>query len=236
MFRLFYWLYLYFNYGDMKKIGCAVVLTFFATCIVCGQTKKIYTHPQFDSIAKDHSLLAILPFDVTIKLRPGKRKELKEGELKILERTEGDSVQSAIQTYFLKQKTKSSFKVNFQDISTTNAGLAKNNWTVDSLKVKTREEICHYLGVDGIISGTVHTDKPFSREVSFALGYLTGELFSGKTNSGKCTINVHEGKTGELLWKYEKKLSRELPGSDINSVINAMMRKASKKFPYEDIK
>jgi hypothetical protein len=217
----------------MKKIGCAVVLTFFAACIVCGQTKKIYTHPQFDSIAKDHSLVAILPFDVTIKLRPRQKKELKEGELETLERTEGDSVQSAIQTYILKQKTKKEFKVNFQDISTTNALLAKNNWTVDSFKVKTRQEICHYLGVDGIISGTLHTDKPLSGEVSFGLGILTG--FWGKTNSGICTINVYEGKAGELLWKYEKKLSRSF-GSDINSVIDAMMQKASRKFPYEDIK
>jgi len=219
----------------MKKIGCAVVLTLLATCIVCGQKKKIYKHPQFDSIAKDHSLLAILPFEVTIKLRPGQRKELKEGQLKTMERTEGDSVQSALQTYFLKQKTRASFKVNFQDISTTNAGLAKNNWTVDSLKVKTREEICHYLGVDGIISGTIHTEKPFSGEVSVALEILTASWFSGKTNSGICTINIYEGKTGELVWKYENKLSRE-SGSSINSVINTMMRKAAKKFPYKDIK
>ncbi|MFI5131534.1 MAG: hypothetical protein ACHQFX_16140 [Chitinophagales bacterium] len=215
----------------MKKIVCAVVLTFFAACIVCGQRKEIYTHPRFDSIAKDHFLLAILPFDVTINLRPAQKKKLKEGELENLERTEGDSVQSAIQTYFLNQKTKKEFKVNFQDISTTNALLAKNNWTVDSFKVKTREEICQYLGVDGIISGTLLTDKPISEEVYLILsGWIPV-----KTNSGICTINVHEGEAGELLWKYEKKLSRGL-GSGINSVIEAMMRKASRKFPYEDIK
>jgi hypothetical protein len=231
-------MYLYLNYGNMKKIVCAVVLTFFAACIVCGQRKEIYTHPQFDSIAKDHSLLAILPFDVTINLRPGEKKKLKEGELETLERTEGDSVQSAIQTYFLNQKTKKEFKVNFQDISTTNALLAKNNWTVDSFKVKTREEICHYLGVDGIISGTLLTDKPVSEEVSFTRLILTRAWIPvgyGKTNSGICAINVHEGKAGELLWRYEKKLSRGL-GSDINSVIDAMMHKASIKFPYLDIK
>ena len=222
----------------MKKKVCTVVLTFFASCVVCGQTKEIYIHPHFDSIAKDHSLLAILPFDVTINLRPGQMKKLKKGELETLERKEGDSVQSAIQTYFLNQKTKKEFKVNFQDISTTNAQLAKNNWTVDSFKVITKEEICHYLGVDGIISGTLLTDKPVSEEVSFTRSILTPwwvPVGNGKTNSGKCTINVYEGKAGELLWKYEKTLSRSL-GSDINSVIDAMMHKASRKFPYEDIK
>lgn len=200
-----------------------------------AQTKEIYTHPDFDSIAKDHSSLAILPFDVTINLRPKQKEKLKEGELETLQKKEGEGVQSAIQTYFLKQKKEDGFKVNFQDVSKTNALLAKSNWSQDSLKSKTREEICALLGVDGIISGTLFTDKPLSEGASLAIIFLTNGWLGGPTNSGKCTINVHEAKAGELLWKYEKTLSRSL-GSDINTVINAMMRKASHRFPYEDIK
>ena len=210
-------------------------MSFFSAFILCGQTKEIYTHPQFDSIAKDHSILAILPFDVTINLRPKQKEKLKDGELETLQKNEGEGVQSAIQTYFLKQKKEDGFKVNFQDVSKTNALLAKSNWTRDSLKSKTREEICALLGVDGIISGTLFTDKPLSEGASFAMTFFTDGWFGGHTNSGKCTINVHEAKAGELIWKYEKTLSRSL-GSDINSIINAMMRKASRKFPYEDIK
>jgi hypothetical protein len=219
----------------MKKIGCTIVLAFFAACIACAQTKEIYTHPQFDSLAKDHSILAILPFDVTINLKHKQKEKLKDGELENLQKKEGEGVQSAIQTYFLEQKTKKIFKLKFQDISKTNALLAKSNWTIDSMKAKTREEICFLLGVDGIISGTLFTDKPMSEAGSLALAFLSDGWLWGPTNSGKCTINIHETKAGELLWKYEKTLSRSL-GSDINSVINAMMRKASKKFPYEDIK
>jgi len=155
--------------------------------------------------------------------------------LETLQKNEGEGVQSAIQTYFLKQKKEDGFKVNFQDVSKTNALLAKSNWTRDSLKSKTREEICALLGMDGIISGTLFTDKPLSEGASFAMTFFTDGWFGGHTNSGKCTINVHEAKAGELIWKYEKTLSRSL-GSDINSIINAMMRKASRKFPYEDIK
>ena len=57
----------------------------------------------------------------------------------------------------------------------------------------------------------------------------------GPTNTGNCTINIHEAKAGKLLWRYEKELSRGL-GSNTNTIINAMMRKASKVFPYENIK
>lgn len=217
----------------MKKLGLTILLCGVIVISSRAQTKEIYTNPRFDSIAKDHSNLAILPFDVTINLRPKQKEKLKEGEIENLQKKEGEGVQSAIQTYFLKQKKEDEFKVNFQDVSKTNALLAKSNWTQDSLKSKTREEICALLGVDGIISGTLFTTKPLSEGASLAIFFLTDGW--GPTNSGKCTINVHEAKAGELLWKYEKTLSRSL-GSDINSIINAMMRKASRKFPYEDIK
>jgi hypothetical protein len=217
----------------MKKLGLTILLYGVIVISPRAQTKEIYTNPRFDSIAKDHSILAIIPFDVTINLRPREKEKMKPGEFETLLKKEGEAVQSAIQTYFLKQKEEESFRVNFQDVSKTNALLAKNNWTSDSLRTKTKEELCSLLGVDGVISGTLFTEKPMSEGASIAFGVITG--FWGPTNSGKCTINVHEGKQSELLWKYEKTLSRAL-GSDINSVINTMMRKASRKFPYEDIK
>ncbi|MEO6611121.1 MAG: hypothetical protein ABIT05_03280 [Chitinophagaceae bacterium] len=218
----------------MKRTIVAILAFYFITLHQAGaQTKEIYTSPHFDSIAPHHSQLAIIPFDVSLNLRPKEKEKLKPGELEALQKKEGDAVQSAIHTYFLKKKEKEDFKVNFQDISRTNALLAKNGWTADTLRTKTKEELCSLLGVDGVISGTLFTDKPMSQEASVAIGIVFGVWTP--TNSGKCTINVHDGKGGELLWKYEKTLSRSL-GSDINTVINTMMRKASKRFPYEDIK
>jgi len=216
------------------KITLLLFALYFVSAHNAGaQTKEIYTSPHFDSIAQRHSQLAIIPFDVSLNLRPKEKEKLKPGELEALQKKEGDAVQSAIQTYFLKKKEKEDFKVNFQDISKTNALLAKNGWNTDTLRTRTKEELCSLLGVDGVISGTLFTDKPMSQEASVAIGVVFGVWTP--TNSGKCTINVHDGMGGELLWKYEKTLSRSL-GSDINTVINTMMRKASKRFPYEDIK
>ena len=214
-----------------------------------GQTLENYTHPLFDSIAKDHVVLAILPFDVTIRLRPREMKKLDIDEFEKMEETQGLVVQSGLHTYFLKKKEEGNFKVFFQDISKTNALLAKAGWTSDSLKSKTMKQICRKLETDGVISGTLFTKKLLSDEASVALNaaavglsvvsaFFGGDVWlggAGPANSGIFTINVFEGKKNELLWKYEVKLSRGL-GSDINSIMNAMMRKATKKFPYEDIK
>ena len=233
----------------MKKIIWSVLLILSTTQVLFGQTLENYTHPLFDSIAKDHAVLSILPFNVTLRLRPREMKKLDIDEFEKMEATQGLVVQSGLHTYFLKKREKDSFKVSFQDISQTNALLEKAGWTSDSLRKKTMKQICRKLGTDGVISGTVVTKKLLSDEASVALNaaalglaaasaLLVGDVFlsgAGPTNSGTFAINVYEGKKNVLLWKYEKKLSRGL-GSDINSVINALMRKASKKFPYEDLK
>lgn len=233
----------------MKKIICSALIIVFSTPILYGQTTEIYTHPEFDSIAKGHTLLAILPFKVMLRLRPKAAKKLEPEDFEKLEKIEGEAVQAALQSYFLKQKEKDSFKVSFQDIHQTNAILTQAGWTDDSLRLKTTKQICRKLKVDGLISGTVMTRKLLSDEGAAALTALgigvaaLGTLFggtpewpvSGPTNTGNCTINIHEAKAGKLLWRYEKELSRGL-GSNTNSIINAIMRKASKKFPYEDIK
>jgi hypothetical protein len=233
----------------MKKIICSALILFFSTPILYGQTTEIYTHPEFDSIAKGHTLLAILPFKVMLRLRPKAAKKLEPEDFEKLEKIEGEAVQAALQSYFLKQKAKDSFKVSFQDIHETNAILTQARWTDDSLRLKTTKQICRKLKVDGLISGTVMTKKLLSDEGAAALtalgigaaavGAMFGEAYgwpvSGPTNTGNCTINIHEAKAGKLLWRYEKELSRGL-GSNTNSIINAIMRKASKKFPYEDIK
>jgi hypothetical protein len=146
-----------------------------------------------------------------------------------MQKDEGMAVQSALQTYFLKRKGQHNFEISFQDISTTNAQLAKNNIDPNQLEKYTPRELAEMLEVDAVITGILATDKPMSDGASLALGLVVG--FYGPTNSGKCTININDGATGDLLWKYEKTLSRSL-GSDTNTVINTMMRKASRQLPY----
>jgi hypothetical protein len=192
--------------------------------------KEIYTNPDFASLAKNEQTLAILPFTVTLHLRPNERAKMSDEDLKKMELQEGLDVQSAMQSYFLHKKEKKDFTVSFQDIDKTNLLLKKAGISPDSLANYSAQDLAKILGVDGVISGTLTSDKPMSEGAAVAVGVLTG--FYGHTNSGKCTINIHDASTGKLMWKYEKSLSRGL-GSSINTIINTMMSKASRKFPYE---
>ena len=217
----------------MKKLlSTSVFLCLMATLPMAeAQTiRSIYTSPNFSQLTKDHKELAIIPFEAVVKLRPKQMKDMSAEDLARLEEQEGESVQSALYSYFLKRQSKNDYTVGFQDISRTNALLAKNGITYENMGEFTIEELAEMLEVDGVITGRITTDKPMSEGGAIALGLLTG--ISAPTNSGKIGVSIKDGATGELLWNYEKALARSM-GSDNNQIINALMRKASRKFPYK---
>lgn len=204
----------------------------FVACIVVSaqaQTREIYVNDNFAAVAASHKVVAILPFKTIIKLRPKQMERMTPEQFQQLQKDEGLAVQSAIHSYLLKRKDQHNLRIKFLDVMTTNALLAKGNVTQENIDTFTPKELAEMLNVDAVISGVLSTDKPMSEGASVALGILVG--FYGPTNSGKCTININDGPSGELMWKYEKTLSRSL-GSDTNTVINTIMRKASRQLPY----
>jgi hypothetical protein len=201
----------------------------FGAFTVSSQTKEIYVNPAFSELTKTHEKLAVLPFKAIIKLRPKEMERMTPEQFSQLQKDEGIAVQSAILSYLLKRKEQHDFKISFQDMNTTNALLAKNNVDQSNIDTFTPKELAEILQVDGVVTGILMTDKPMSDGASLAMGVLVG--FYGSTNSGKCTISINDGATGELLWKYDKTLARSL-GSDTNTIINAIMRKASRQLPY----
>ena len=214
----------------MKHLSLTVLLALFTTLLASAQTREIYTSPKFKLLTKDHKTLAVLPFRTTLQLRPAEVK--KNGGIegvRVLEEREGLGVQSALQSYLLKQKGDNDITVDVQDVARTNALLAKNGMTSEKTLTMTMEELAQMLGVDGVISGTFESSQPMSGGAAVAMLMVGG--FSGPTNTGKLVININDGRSGELLWKYDKSLSRGF-GSDTNSIITTIMRKASRQFPY----
>lgn len=214
----------------MKQFITTVLLLSMTTAGV-AQTREIYTNANFKTLAKDHKTLAILPFKTTLTLRP-KEVEKNGGPAGVaaLEKREGLGVQGAVHSYFLKRKESNDLTVDVQDPARTNALLDRNAVTYETMASFTSEEIAKILGVDGVVSGTFQSTQPMSNEAAVAMSLLVG--FGGSTNTGKTVISINDGKTGELLWKYDKTLSRGF-GSNTNTIITTIMRKASRQFPYD---
>ena len=132
-------------------------------------------------------------------------------------------------SWFLRRSEKFHYTVTFQDVSRTNALLKKAGLNYNDLASKDKAEVAQILGVDAVIQNRSSMDKPMSEGAAVALGLLVGVW--GSTNNVQTTINIHDGKSGNLLWKYDYQASGTV-GSSTTRLVDALMKNASKKFPY----
>ena len=54
----------------------------------------------------------------------------------------------------------------------------------------------------------------------------------GDADYGRIGIKISDGKSGKLLWRYEKKINKK-SGKNTKDLIDLMMKQATKKFPYD---
>jgi len=207
----------------MKKL---VVLILLLSSAYVSAQKNIFLSNRFDALSEDHEVLAIIPFLTRLDLEDNTNKS----SLSELEEKEGYAVQNALETYFSRGKKRKKFSVEFQNIENTNAILAKNEISYKNIDIYTTKELCKILKVDGIISGTLDLNILLSKGIPTNFSFLDYVL--GDSNYGRIGIKVSDGNTGKLLWKYEKQINKK-SGKNTNALIEGMMRKATKKFPYE---
>ncbi|MBK8139574.1 MAG: hypothetical protein IPK57_00135 [Chitinophagaceae bacterium] len=141
----------------------------------------------------------------------------------------GFAIQDKMYSWFLRRSDKYQYTVTFQDVTRTNALLKQAGIGYNDLAAKDRTELAKLLGVDAVLQDRTSMDKPMSDGAAVAVGVIFGMW--GSTNSVQTTINIHDGNTGNLLWKYDYQAQGSV-GSSAENLVNALMRNASKKFPY----
>ncbi|TDU43889.1 hypothetical protein BXY82_1310 [Gelidibacter sediminis] len=212
----------------MKKLLPAIFLIAFI--INAKSQTNLYENPQFDDIAKTHKSIAITPFKTQVKLRPKQMKDMTSEQLDRIEKSEGEGIQTAMYSWFLKRKKRGDMQtIEIQDPKATTALLNKKDINYTNISNYTPQELAEILGVDAVISGDFETDKPMSEGASIALGLLVG--FWGSTNSAVINMSVHNAEDGVLLWNYNKKVKGGM-GSSSEDLINILMRKASRRLSY----
>jgi hypothetical protein len=203
-------------------------LIIFSSNLIFSQT-NLFENPDFDEIAKNHKIIGVIPFKTSVTLRPKQMKDITPEQLDRMEKSEGESIQSAMHSWFLKREKRGTLSVDVQNIETTNAKLKKAGVNIENHETFTPLELAKILEVDAIIMGTFETNKPMSEGASVALGLLIG--FWGATNSATINLNIYNAVDGILLINYNKKVRGSI-GSDNDDLINTLMRKASRRIAY----
>lgn len=188
--------------------------------------KDIYVSDKFDELSKDHNTLAILPFFTYLDLD----KNIERPELRKLEEKEGYAVQNALETYFGRGRKRKKFSVEFQNTKNTNAILAQHDITYDNIDTFTIKELSKILEVDGVISGNLDLNILLSQGVPSEFSFI--DYILGDANYGNIGIKISDGITGKLIWKYEHEINKK-SGKNTDDLIDRMMRKATRKFPYD---
>lgn len=214
----------------MRKKSLVFVCILFAAMQACAQfegAKQTYSAPNLKTELAKQKVVAILPFETSITYkRPPKNYDSsanKNEELNIAK-----NLQQSMFTYLLRKADK--YTVTFQDVDRTNA-LLKSKGVYNQLDVLTADSICKILGVDAVIKCRYSYEKTASEAGAIAKTILFGSM-GGKTGSGSLTMQVYNGTDGNLLWRFYKAMDDNVMSST-DQLMERMMRKVSRNFPYE---
>ena len=191
-------------------------------------SKQVFTSPKLKETIALHKTVAILPFTATISYKRVP-KDYNADANKADEQKLATNMQQGMYTYLLRKAN--DFSVSFQDVERTNA-LLKQKGIYEKIGELTQDSICKVLGVDAAIKCSYAYERTGSEAGAIAKTILLG-VGTGKTGSGSLLMQIYNGKDGELLWRFFKEMNEDVMGS-ANLVMERMMRKVARNFPYEN--
>ncbi len=214
----------------MKKIIYTLASFLVATLSFAQfeSAKQIFTSPKIKEVIAKHKTVAILPFKATINYKRMPKNFDAEAN-KQEEKKLGESMQAGMYTYLLRKSDK--YTVSFQETERTNA-LLKKAGVYDKLDEMLPDTLAKILGVDAVIKASYSYEKTGSEAGAIAKTILLG-AGAGKTGDGALTMQVYDGFSGELLWRFFKEMNENMM-SNSNEIMERMMRKVSRNFPYEN--
>lgn len=213
------------------QIGFLILLSTYGV----AQT-NLYVHPEAESFVGQTKTLAIMPIHTSFFINPIDFASLSDEEIPKIERKMAYEIQESMHSWFLKRQKKGKVRVSIQPIIQTNQILQENN--IDPLfdLDLSITELCDLLGVDALVVGSLKTDKLLPEFVS--VGIIALEMFdvlpdsedTPVNNTATLSLEIYHS-TGELVVDYLKHVEGHL-GSSQSSLINRLMRKATRRIPY----
>ena len=209
----------------MKKI-LLIASLFFYTDIFSQSERQIFEYPNLKSLISTAKKVAILPFNVSISYEK-MPKGMSLDQIKDNEKAESIQMQQGMYTYLLRKLD--NYSVSFQEVDRTNS-LLKKNGVFDNLDDVLSDSLCKILGVDAIIKSSWTYAKTGSEAGAIASALLLG--VSKGTGSGQLVMQINSAKDGEMVWRMSKEMT-ESAFSSANALMEQMMRKVGRVFPFE---
>ena len=103
----------------------------------------------------------------------------------------------------------------------------------DKLDETLKDSICKILKVDAVIYASYAYEKTASDAGAIAKSLLLNPILlrGSSVASGLLIMNINDGTTGELIWRFTKEMNEGVISS-ANEMVERMMRKVARNFPY----
>jgi hypothetical protein len=210
----------------MKNIISVIVFLLFTFSGFSQSAKQIFESPDLKSMIYTAKTVAILPFKVSISYKRTP-KDVSLEQIKDNEKAESVQMQQGMYTYLLRKAK--DYTVSFQEVDRTNA-LLKKAGIFDNIDEVLSDSICKILGVDAVIKSSYSYQKTGSQGAAIATVLLFG--VATNTGSGQLVMQINRAKDGGMMWRMAKEMN-EGAFSSANELMERMMRKVGRVFPFE---
>ena len=212
----------------MRLITIIIASIFcFTTQASAQSAKQIYESPNLKKVILSAKTAAVLPVNVSISYKK-MPKGMTVENIRDEEKKESLLLQQGMYTYLLRKAK--DYTVTVQEVERTNV-LLKRAGIYDRLNEMLPDSICKALDVHLVIKSSWSYSKTGSEAGAIASTLLLG--FGKSTASGQLTMQIYEAKTGEMIWRMSKEMD-EGTFSSANELMERMMRKVGRNFPFEN--
>jgi hypothetical protein len=188
--------------------------------------KQIFESPDLKSMLYTAKTVAILPFKVSISYKKVP-KGVSLDQIKDNEKAESIQMQQGMYTYLLRKSK--DYSVSFQEVDRTNA-LLKKAGVFENVDEILADSLCKMLGVDAIVKSSWSYQKTGTQGAAIATALIFG--FASSTGSGQLVMQINRAKDGGMMWRMAKEMN-EGAFSSANELMERMMRKVGRVFPFE---
>lgn len=210
----------------MKKLVLFPLFILIGIIGYAQSAKQIFESPDLKSMLYTAKTVAILPFKVSISYKKVP-KGVSLDQIKDNEKAESIQMQQGMYTYLLRKSK--DYSVSFQEVDRTNA-LLKKAGVFDNVDEILADSLCKMLGVDAIVKSSWSYQKTGTQGAAIATALIFG--FASSTGSGQLVMQINRAKDGGMMWRMAKEMN-EGAFSSANELMERMMRKVGRVFPFE---
>lgn len=225
------------------------ILLILISITIASCSRNRYLTADYDSLASQHSVIAVLPYDIQITGR--KVAEMTEDEILKYREREAKQFQQSLYSEVLRRtgRRDNDINISVQDINKTNRLLVGAGIPLTDIAEYSPKELGQILDVDAIISTRLIKEKFLSREEAVLVDVAADvakdilkdrtpaslKYYSNSKLSRSSEIDIYctivDTKAESAVWIYSTDIDIQW-NMEEDEVIEQVNTRISRKFPY----